>query len=240
MEKIMYPLKTMWITQTYGIGTYSHTYNKALDDQGNKNTTRDNVYAPFTGKVARKYAKGGVVWFTSIDKVQFADGTIDYATMFIAHDNDTSDLKVGQVIKQGEVFYQEGNNGQVTGIHIHFEIQAGATTSWVPAKDGSWNLPKGKRPEDCYYIDDSYVIKKTLGLKFKNVKDSLIQPPLNYFIYVVKGGDNLSKIASKYKTTWQKIYSDNKALIDKIAKQAGRRTDLYNYLKIGTQLRIYK
>ncbi len=32
-------------------------------------------------------------------------------------------------------------------------------------------------------------------------------------IYVVQKGDNLSSIASKYNTTWQKIYDDNKNII---------------------------
>ena len=31
--------------------------------------------------------------------------------------------------------------------------------------------------------------------------------------YVVKPGDNLSKIAAKYGTTWQKLYSDNRAVL---------------------------
>ena len=31
--------------------------------------------------------------------------------------------------------------------------------------------------------------------------------------YIVKKGDNLSKIAKKYNTTWQKIYTDNKKVI---------------------------
>jgi len=32
-------------------------------------------------------------------------------------------------------------------------------------------------------------------------------------VYTVKKGDNLSKIAKKYNTTWQKIYNDNKKII---------------------------
>ena len=34
-----------------------------------------------------------------------------------------------------------------------------------------------------------------------------------YEIYVVKTGDNLSKIAKAYSTTWKKIYALNKAVI---------------------------
>ena len=35
----------------------------------------------------------------------------------------------------------------------------------------------------------------------------------NITYYVIQRGDNLSKIARKYKTTWQKIYNDNKDII---------------------------
>ena len=35
----------------------------------------------------------------------------------------------------------------------------------------------------------------------------------NEIIYIVQAGDNLSKIAQKYNTTWQKIYEKNKATI---------------------------
>ena len=37
--------------------------------------------------------------------------------------------------------------------------------------------------------------------------------PINETIYIVKKGDNLSKIAKKFNTTWQKIYEDNKDVI---------------------------
>lgn len=48
--------------------------------------------------------------------------------------------------------------------------------------------------------------------------------------YVVKNGDTLSKIAIKYKTTWQKIYADNKAKIG----------DNPNKIKVGIELIIKK
>lgn len=39
------------------------------------------------------------------------------------------------------------------------------------------------------------------------------QPQPSYQTYTVRPGDNLSKIAQKYGTTWQKIYNDNKSVI---------------------------
>lgn len=39
------------------------------------------------------------------------------------------------------------------------------------------------------------------------------KPATNEIAYIVKAGDNLSKIAKAYNTTWQKIYNDNKNII---------------------------
>ena len=39
------------------------------------------------------------------------------------------------------------------------------------------------------------------------------KPATNEIAYIVKAGDNLSKIAKAYNTTWQKIYNDNKNVI---------------------------
>lgn len=52
----------------------------------------------------------------------------------------------------------------------------------------------------------------------------------NYTEYKVVKGDNLTKIAKKYGTSWKKIYNDNKAII-------GNNP---NILKIGQILKIYK
>ncbi len=47
-------------------------------------------------------------------------------------------------------------------------------------------------------------------------------------IYVVKKGDNLTKIAARYNTTWQSIYNKNKELI-------GNNPNL---IKVGWHLKI--
>lgn len=174
MEKIMYPLKNMWITCVPGQNL--HKYCQAIDDQGKNYSTIDKLYAPYTGKVVRKYPSECEIWFESIDKVEFADGTIDYATILFAHKDRYDDIKESVVYKQGEVIYSEGTKAgnKVGGAqrHVHFEICAGKTTGsgWKKSPDGTWNLVKGKKPTDCYFIDDSINIIKTGGLNFKKIE----------------------------------------------------------------------
>ena len=59
-------------------------------------------------------------------------------------------------------------------------------------------------------------------------------------IHTVKKGENLSKIAKLYNTTWKKIYSDNKEVIDNTAKKhnAPAKFGYYNYIYAGEKLII--
>lgn len=170
----------MWITCVPGQG--SHKYSQALDDQGVNYATVDKVYAPFTGKIIRKYPSENEIWFESVDKVEFADGTIDYATVLFAHIDNYSNLKENVVYKQGNVIYSEGTkaNNKVGGAdrHVHFECCAGKTTGsgWQPAPDGTWNLVKGKAPQNCYFITDDINVKKTGGLTFKKISSRVGTP----------------------------------------------------------------
>lgn len=59
-----------------------------------------------------------------------------------------------------------------------------------------------------------------------------------YKTYTVQRGDNLSKIAGKFGTTWQKIYEDNKELIDNTARSRGVNIKFYNYIYAGQVLII--
>ena len=56
--------------------------------------------------------------------------------------------------------------------------------------------------------------------------------------YTVVEGDNLSKIASKFSTTWQKLYQLNKTMIDKDAKAHGVTANFENFIYPGQVLKL--
>ena len=115
MEKPIYPLKNMRITQGYGEGTHVDSY--AIDDAG-ENTSIEEIYAPFSGTIKKIYTQdANEVWLESDNPVEYPDGTIDYMTILLAHTNDISKLYVGKKIKQKEAFYKEGTSGNATGNH---------------------------------------------------------------------------------------------------------------------------
>ncbi len=171
MEKAMYPIKTIRITQRDHQGTHADCF--ATDEAGPDGGI-SSLFAPFTGIIKKIYSKdANEVWLESVEPVLFADGTTDYMTIMFCHDNDVSDLWVGKIIKQGEVFYQEGTKGYATGNHCHFECAKGkfTGTGWHKDNAGYWSINNGKLVTDCLFIDDSYNVVQTLGLSFKNVKE---------------------------------------------------------------------
>lgn len=95
------------------------------------------VFAPFTGVVKQKDSRWGYVLFQSTDRVYYPDGTLDYMTVGFMHDENISDISVGQTIGQGTVFYDAGGQGKksdgtyghVYGNHVDISVFKGAVNS---------------------------------------------------------------------------------------------------------------
>ena len=182
MEKPIFPSKYIRITQGYNEGTHKDSY--AIDNAG-KDTGISDIYAPFTGIIKKIYSNdANEVWLESVDKVEYPDGTIDYLTVMFAHDNDVSNLFVGKRIKQGEVFYQEGTKGNVTGNHCHIECGRGkfTGTGWHKNSFGYWSINNAKKPEECLWLDDTITV---LSNKYKFKKISSKKEDNNETIPVV-------------------------------------------------------
>lgn len=124
IEDILFPMEVCNITQGDNVGTHKGTY--AVDLAG-KDTGRDTAYFPFSAKSVAldSYANGNAVIWESLNKVRFADGTIDYACIMVIHDNDATGYAVGSSYKQGQQMAVEGTAGIATGNHLHIEIKKG-------------------------------------------------------------------------------------------------------------------
>lgn len=174
MQKFMYVSPYIRITQGYMIGSHKSSY--AIDD-GGSDTGKDYIIAPYDGVVKRIYSQfENEVFFVSDGPVEFADGTVDYATtMFVHQDSPMAyGMAVGKHYNQGEKIYLEGGryagkNG-VFATHLHVEFARGTDANWYKNASGIYSLKNAKKPEDCCFIDDSYHILYS-PYKFKNVKD---------------------------------------------------------------------
>ena len=162
MEKAVFGMETLNVTQGMN-NSFSHKGTLAIDIAG-KDSGIESIKAPFTGVIKRIY-KGYVVWLESTNKVKYADGTEDYMTVMLMHDNDTTDLKVGQTIKQGQIFYQEGTTGYATGNHIHLACGKGKYTGngWYENSNGNWCINNQYDVTKALFILDSCKIKNAGG-----------------------------------------------------------------------------
>ncbi len=161
IEKAHFPMTNMNISQG-AYGSYSHSGLNAIDICG-KDSGIEDLFMPFTGKVvAINKAEGNVVWIVSVDPVQFANGTVDYLTIMLAHDWNIDNLYNGLIIPKGTVFYQEGEAGNAQGNHVHMECAQGKNdgsvnyftwtrSHWVYAYNALYLLPGTNRINDRGY-----------------------------------------------------------------------------------------
>lgn len=179
-ELLRFPMKVMNITQGNN-GQFSHQGVNALDIAG-KDAGIDPTFAPCKMRIARKegYANGNAVFAESVDKVMFADGTVDYAKFMFLHDNYTGDFSVGRVFQQWEEFGDEGTAGYATGNHCHFEVAKGKLV-WDKAgsgygyygrnnSTGVWHL-QGSISADKACVVDGVTIKNGNGMGWKKASE---------------------------------------------------------------------
>ena len=144
MERARFPMEFLRVTQ--GPNTGSHAGSKAMDF-GGKDTGCDVVYAPFTGRVARVRTNSShETYFESLEPVEFADGTVDYMTVTLMHDN-VFDVRTGQVRHQGEKIGDEGGFGggrpNRFGAHLHLEVSRGRNIAYqVRNAQGTYCTPQ--------------------------------------------------------------------------------------------------
>ena len=179
MEKFMYPSPYMRITNGCNEGK-SHKGTYAIDD-GGSDTGIDYAIAPYSGTVKRICELENEVWFVSDEPVEFADGTIDYATTLFVHQNSPMKygMAVGKHYNQWEKIYDEGrrykgvNNHKDIGTHFHFEFAKGTDAGWHKNSYGIWMLNNSLPPQDCCFINNSYHILDDNGYNFINLDNCL-------------------------------------------------------------------
>lgn len=158
-ESAIFPAVYLHITQG-PYGDYSHMEQNAIDC-----VSVGRFFAPFTAEIKRIDTEAGgganIVIIESTSMVKFADGTKDYMTVAFLHDDDISDLHVGQLLIQGQGFYDMGTAGNATGDHVHIACYRGKYNPLICTM-GSGNLDA----QDAFFIISDTRVKDSGGIKW--------------------------------------------------------------------------
>ena len=190
MQYLIYPTRVLNITQNYN-GKFSHyeeSHGKPYAypiDENCGGSARDYFYAPCDLTVKRIYGLNGpgtnTIWLESVDKVRLANGKSSKITIRVTHPNDDTlkHFKIGQLYKQYDKMFLEGNDGRATGYHFHIEVNDCpfkdlTNNGWVKNNKGAWvTSPNSMKPEDAFFIDKKFTtIKNTADLNFKYLPES--------------------------------------------------------------------
>lgn len=174
MQKAILYVNELNITQRMN-EKFSHDGDLAIDIS----KSCKNLKAPFDLVIKRIYTPCNAIFCESLERVEYADGTIDYMNILLIHDDDIKDLKVGMKIKQGTTFYQPGKKGKAKGSHIHIACARGKYLKWIrglyqpKVKTYAWILPKQKEINDCLFLDKN--VKVTKGIYRWKIANSEIK-----------------------------------------------------------------
>lgn len=222
------------ITSNYGNREYYYQ-GKLVKDFHNG---IDLVPKPCNNNEILAFADGIV---TAVQKIGKQYGTGCYVRL--KHDNGFYTLyyhlksnsivvNKGDKVKKCQKLGIIGTTGISTGVHLHFQIDKGTSNKSINPYDYLFNDKSFINNTDdlSKYTDEELAKmvvrgdfgngqerKNKLGERYSKVQsivnEIIYDKKENEIIYIVKHGDNLSKIARKYNTTWQKIYNDNKNVI---------------------------
>lgn len=175
IQDFLCPFTDMYITQGSMQRSGTHAGLYANDVRGTKPGVRYPYYAPCDLVCIKTYPESGQVMWQSQNKVRFANGRIDYATIMTAHD-DSMDSYPGQKISQGSQMGNMGNKGYSTGVHCHIEVSQSKTTSWTKNKYGNYMFPNEYDLDDCYFVDNTNILNG-MGGNWKKLSDVKVQEP---------------------------------------------------------------
>lgn len=163
-ELAVFVAESLVVTQG-AFDDYSHMEQNALDIQPMERAVR----APFNGRIVRLDATQtacNAVWFQSASPVLYADGTYDYMTVCFLHDNDISDLAVGQGYTQGDYFYDSGDYGISSGKHVHMAVYRGEYHAGMRCGSGDVYA------EDAFFLPDDTYVYNSYGLGWKKMSSA--------------------------------------------------------------------
>ena len=205
MKYFTFGMKTMRMTQSYNQGNHvphwknSTNYSDYPIDVAGEDGGRSPYYATVDMKVTaiRGHEQNytDTIWLVATENCITPLGNNIKPFIMLTHWN-TDDpyikkLKVGSIVKAGDIICLEGTDGQATGNHLHMvcgDANKGVGNNLILNSNNKW-VSNGYcyRPEQIMYIDLSFTeVYNADGIEFKYIEKQDIS----------KGdlGDNIIKI----------------------------------------------
>ena len=149
-QNCVFPLEYMYMSQGEG-GSYSHQGSLAMDFIGWGSGGRIYqcpYYAPCDLELVSVVSSGSHGYaYTSTQEVNFIDGTTDYFTILVLHDDNV--YSVGRTVSQGGLLGNTGTTGNVSGDHVHIEAKKGNWEGW---EVNSYNVLCMKNADHIYNL----------------------------------------------------------------------------------------
>ena len=195
VQRFKFPMEYLRVTQPED-SIYSHAGSLAMDF-GGKDTGADKLYCPCDMVVKRcRQNANGELYLESTLPVQFADGTTDYARLLCVHDA-VFNVVEGQVLKQGDYFYDEGGMGNgkpnAFAVHVHIEAGKGKWASCTQSRNnqGTYVIERQAHLYDLFVLGDDVIIKDDGGYNWKRESD-IEKPESSDLVYGVDVSHNRS------------------------------------------------
>lgn len=164
LQNVVFPLEYMYLTQGEG-GSTSHQGTYAMDFQGMSSPSIRKYNCPYYAPcdlelVATPDNQNHVYVYTSTSPVNFIDGTTDYFTIMVNHDNDT--YQIGRRVMQGYPLGKTGTygGGSATGVgdHVHIEAKKGQWQGLYQNSQGVWCMRNADHLYDLIGVNDTVLL----------------------------------------------------------------------------------
>lgn len=247
MYYFTYPFKKMSISQNYKQGNHKpHWYNSKKNndypiDECCGDAGRSPVYAPVDMKVIKIYGLNTTKVTNSIvlqttSKVRTPIGNkIVIMTLTHPEESDIKKLKVGQIIKKGNIICYEGRDGYATGNHIHMTVGTGSFKGLLENSNGKWCFIEStvNKPEEIFYVNTKFTsIKNSNGINFKKISTDKVSETSSSssssflgkrgYLKVGDSGENVHKLCQFFANNYYGYFGNTKkSAHDKLLGEKG-------------------